>query len=167
MGEIACGTIDSFLLWRLSGGQRHATDVTNAARTMLFDIRRFAWDVELLDGFGIPRALLPEVRDTGDDFGATTPDVFGAAIPIAAIAGDEQAAAIGQACFRSGMIKTTYGTGAFALLNIGPEPTLSRNKLLTTNRLIADYDRLPVMRRDCLCLGGQYFCRRRGRAVAA
>ena len=132
MGEIACGTIDSFLLWRLSGGQRHATDVTNAARTMLFDIRRFAWDVELLDGFGIPRALLPEVRDTGDDFGATTPDVFGAAIPIAAIAGDQQAAAIGQACFRSGMIKTTYGTGAFALLNIGPEPTLSRNKLLTT-----------------------------------
>jgi glycerol kinase len=131
-GEIAFGTIDSFLLWRLSGGRRHATDVTNAARTMLFDIRRLAWDVELLDAFGIPHALLPEVLDTGADYGATTPDVFGAAIPIAGIAGDQQAAAIGQACFRPGMIKTTYGTGAFALLNIGGEPAASRHKLLTT-----------------------------------
>jgi len=130
-GEIAFGTIDSFLLWRLSDGRRHATDVTNAARTMLFDIRRFAWDTELLAAFGIPRTLLPEVLDTGADYGATAAD-FGAAIPIAGIAGDQQAAAIGQACFHSGMIKTTYGTGAFALLNIGPEPTLSRNKLLTT-----------------------------------
>ena len=131
-GEIAFGTIDSFLLWRLSGGRRHATDVTNAARTMLFDIRRLAWDVELLDAFGIPHALLPEVLDTGADYGATAPDVFGAAIPIAGLAGDQQAAAIGQACFRPGMIKTTYGTGAFALLNIGGEPAASRHKLLTT-----------------------------------
>src|SRR6516225_1894685 len=132
MGEIACGTIDSFLLWRLSGGQRHATDVTNAARTMLFDIRRFTWDAELLDAFEIPRALLPEVLDTGADYGATAPDLFGAAIPIAGMAGDQQAAAIGQACFRPGMIKTTYGTGAFALLNTGGEPIASRHKLLTT-----------------------------------
>ena len=131
-GEIAFGTIDSFLLWRLSGGQRHATDVTNAARTMLFDIRRFTWDAELLDAFEIPYSLLPEVLDTSADYGATAPDLFGAAIPIAGMAGDQQAAAIGQACFRSGMIKTTYGTGAFALLNIGGEPSVSRHKLLTT-----------------------------------
>jgi glycerol kinase len=131
-GEIAFGTIDSFLLWRLSGGRRHATDVTNAARTMLFDIRRLTWDAELLDAFGIPRALLPEVLDTDADYGATIPDVFGAAITIAGLAGDQQAAAIGQACFRPGMIKTTYGTGAFALLNIGGEPAASRHKLLTT-----------------------------------
>ena len=131
-GEIAFGTIDSFLLWRLSGGRRHATDITNAARTMLFDIRRFAWDAELLDAFGIPRALLPEVLDTDGDYGATTPDLFGAAIPITGIAGDQQAAAIGQACFRPGMIKTTYGTGAFALLNIGHAPVASRHNLLTT-----------------------------------
>jgi len=132
VGEIAFGTIDSFLLWRLSGSRRHATDVTNAARTMLFDIRRFTWDAELLDAFGIPRALLPEVLDPGADYGSTTRDLFGAVIPIAGLAGDQQAAAIGQACFRPGMIKTTYGTGAFALLNIGGEPIASRHKLLTT-----------------------------------
>jgi glycerol kinase len=131
-GEIAFGTIDSFLLWRLTGGRRHATDVTNAARTMMFDIRRFAWDAELLDAFEIPAALLPEVLDNGTDYGSTTPDLFGAAIPIAGMAGDQQAAAIGQACFRPGMIKTTFGTGAFALLNIGREPITSRHKLLTT-----------------------------------
>ena len=99
---------------------------------MLFDIGRLTWDAELLDAFGIPHALLPEVLDTGADFGATAPDVFGAAIPIAGIAGDQQAAAIGQACFRPGMIKTTYGTGAFVLLDIGGEPITSRHKLLTT-----------------------------------
>jgi glycerol kinase len=131
-GEIAFGTIDSFLLWRLTGGRRHATDVTNAARTMLFDIGRFTWDRELLDAFEIPPALLPEVLDTAADYGSTAPDLFGAAIPIAGLAGDQQAAAIGQACFRPGMIKTTYGTGAFALLNIGGEPTPSRHQLLTT-----------------------------------
>jgi glycerol kinase len=131
-GEIAFGTVDSFLLWRLSGRRRHATDVTNAARTMLFDIRRLAWDPELLDAFDIPPMLLPEVLDTGADYGVTTPDLFGAAIPIAGMAGDQQAAAIGQACFRPGMIKSTYGTGAFALLNIGGEPVGSRHKLLTT-----------------------------------
>jgi glycerol kinase len=131
-GEIAFGTIDSFLLWRLTGGQRHATDVTNAARTMLFDIRRLAWDLELLDAFGIPPALLPEVLDTDADYSTTQRDLFGAAIPIAGMAGDQQAAAIGQACFRPGMIKATYGTGAFALLNLGSEPAASRHRLLTT-----------------------------------
>jgi glycerol kinase len=131
-GEIAFGTIDSFLLWRLTGGQRHATDVTNAARTMLYDIRRLDWDPELLDAFGIPRALLPEVLDTDANYGTTQRDLFGAAIPIAGMAGDQQAAAIGQACFRPGMIKVTYGTGAFALLNLGSEPAASRHRLLTT-----------------------------------
>jgi glycerol kinase len=131
-GEIAFGTIDSYLLWRLTGGQRHATDVTNAARTMLFDIRRLDWDAELLDVFAIPRAILPEVLDTGADFGTTAPDFLGSAIPIAAVAGDQQAALIGQACFRPGMIKSTYGTGAFALVNIGAAPRPSRHRLLTT-----------------------------------
>ena len=131
-GEIAFGTIDSFLLWRLCGGRRHATDVTNASRTMLFDIRRLAWDTELLDAFGIPTAILPEVLDTGADYGAAAKELFGAEIPITGMAGDQQAAMIGQACFRPGMIKSTYGTGAFALLNIGREPAASRHRLLTT-----------------------------------
>jgi len=131
-GEIAFGTIDSFLLWRLTGGRLHATDVTNASRTMLFDLYRLAWDEELLDGFGIPPALLPELRDTGDDFGLTQPELFGDAIPIAGVAGDQQAALIGQACFRRGMVKSTYGTGAFALLHTGARPAISRHRLLTT-----------------------------------
>jgi glycerol kinase len=131
-GDIAFGTIDSFLLWRLTGGRLHATDVTNASRTMLFDLHRFTWDEELLDGFGIPSALLPEVRDTGDDFGTTEPGLFGDAIPIAGVAGDQQAALIGQACFRPGMVKSTYGTGAFALVHTGAQPAVSRHRLLTT-----------------------------------
>ena len=131
-GEIAFGTIDSFLLWRLTSGKCHATDVTNAARTMLFDINRLDWDAELLDAFDIPPALLPEVFDTGAKFGTTAPGFLDAAIPIAALIGDQQAALIGQACFRPGMIKSTYGTGAFALLNIGARPAPSRHRLLTT-----------------------------------
>jgi glycerol kinase len=131
-GEIAFGTIDSFLLWRLSGGRRHVTDVTNASRTMLFDIRRLGWDSDLVEAFGIPRAVLPQVLDTAADFGETAPELLGTAIPIAGIAGDQQAALIGQACFRRGMVKSTYGTGAFALLNVGQEPTISRHRLLTT-----------------------------------
>jgi glycerol kinase len=131
-GAIAFGTIDSFLLWRLTGGLRHATDVTNAARTMLFDIRRFDWDQELLDAFDIPSAILPEIRDTADDFGSTTRELLGAGIPVAALVGDQQAALIGQGCFQPGMIKSTYGTGAFALLNIGEAPARSRHRLLTT-----------------------------------
>ncbi len=131
-GEIAFGTIDSFLLWRLTGGRRHATDVTNAARTMLFDIRRFEWDAELVEAFAIPPAILPEVLDTGADFGTTAADFLGGAIPVAALAGDQQAALIGQGCFWPGMIKSTYGTGAFALINIGAAPVASQQQLLTT-----------------------------------
>ena len=131
-GEIAFGTIDGFLLWRLNGGRLHATDVSNASRTMLFDLRRLRWDDDLLDGFGIPPIMLPEVRDTSGDFGSTAPELFGTAIPIAGVAGDQQAALIGQACFRPGMVKSTYGTGAFALLHTGREPAVSRHRLLTT-----------------------------------
>ncbi|MBV9825870.1 MAG: glycerol kinase GlpK [Alphaproteobacteria bacterium] len=131
-GEIAFGTIDSFLLWRLSGGALHVTDVTNAARTMLFDLRRLAWDDDLLAACRIPRALLPEVRDTDGDFGTVATGILGDAIPVAGVAGDQQAATIGQACFRPGMIKSTYGTGAFALLHTGAEPAASRHRLLST-----------------------------------
>jgi glycerol kinase len=131
-GEILFGTIDSFLAWRLSGGRQHASDVTNAARTMLYDIKRLAWSDELLDAFAIPRAILPEVRDTADDYGMALPEICGAAVPVAGLAGDQQAALIGQACFRPGMVKSTYGTGAFALLNLGPDPVASRHRLVTT-----------------------------------
>jgi len=132
IGEIAFGTIDSFLLWRLTGGRRHLTDATNAARTMLYDIRRLAWDEELLHAFAIPRAILPEVLDTGADYGTASAKILGVAAPIAGMAGDQQAATIGQACFRSGMLKSTYGTGAFALLNTGSAPAASSRGLLTT-----------------------------------
>ena len=130
-GEIAFGTIDSFLLRRLTGGL-HATDVTNASRTMLLDLHRLAWDDELLREFDIPRALLPEIRDTDADFGTATAGLFGDAIPIAGMAGDQHAALIGQACFSPGMVKSTYGTGAFVLLHTGTRPAASRHRLLTT-----------------------------------
>jgi glycerol kinase len=131
-GEIAFGTIDSFLLWRLTGGRVHATDATNAARTMIFDIHRQAWDQELLDLFGIPAAILPEVRDSDANFGATPAGLFGVPLPITGIAGDQQAATVGQACFTPGMTKSTYGTGCFALMNTGREAVTSSNRLLTT-----------------------------------
>ncbi|NKB59431.1 MAG: glycerol kinase GlpK [Alphaproteobacteria bacterium] len=131
-GDFAFGTIDSFLLWRLTGGQVHATDITNAARTLLFDINTQDWDDDLLNMFGVPRALLPTVHDNMADFGTTEKDLIGAAIPIAGMAGDQQAATVGQACFEPGMVKATYGTGCFALLNIGEKPVRSANKLLTT-----------------------------------
>ncbi|MGA2129541.1 MAG: glycerol kinase GlpK [Xanthobacteraceae bacterium] len=131
-GELAFGTVDTFLLWRLTGGRVHATDATNASRTLLYDLRRGAFDPDLGDLFGVPGALLPEIRDCAGDFGATDPSLFGAAIRIAGVAGDQQAATVGQACFRPGMAKCTYGTGAFALLNTGSEPVASANRLLTT-----------------------------------
>jgi glycerol kinase len=131
-GELAFGTIDSFLLWRLTGGKVHATDATNASRTLLFDIHRGIWDEELCRLLGVPMALLPEVRDCAADFGTTDPALFGGAIVIGGIAGDQQAATVGQACFAPGMMKSTYGTGCFALLNTGSEAVASRNKLLTT-----------------------------------
>jgi glycerol kinase len=131
-GELAFGTVDSYLLWRLTGGAVHATDATNASRTLLFNIHTGAWDDELLALFHIPRAMLPEVRDSSAHFGNTVPDLFGGSIAICGIAGDQQAAIVGQACFSPGMVKSTYGTGCFALLNTGEKAVTSRNKLLTT-----------------------------------
>jgi glycerol kinase len=131
-GELAFGTVDTYLLWRLSGGKVHATDATNASRTLLFDIHGGRWDDELLKLFGVPKAVLPDVLDSSAAFGITDPKLFGAAIPICGIAGDQQAAMIGQACFTPGMLKATYGTGCFALLNTGHMPVASANKLLTT-----------------------------------
>ncbi len=131
-GELAFGTVDTFLLWRLTGGRSHLTDATNASRTMLFDIERNDWDDELLALFDVPRAVLPAVRDCAADFGATDPALFGAGIPILGVAGDQHAATLGQACFRPGMLKSTYGTGCFALLNTGQERARSANRLLST-----------------------------------
>jgi len=131
-GRLAFGTVDSFLLWRLTGGKVHATDATNASRTLLFDISRGAWDSELAELLKVPMGLLPEVRDCAADFGETRPDLFGGAIRILGVAGDQQAATIGQGCFTPGMMKSTYGTGCFALLNTGTEPVHSRHRLLTT-----------------------------------
>ena len=131
-GELAFGTIDSFLLWRLTGGQVHATDVTNASRTMLFDIHRQCWDAELCRLLDIPMSMLPRVEDNAHIFGHTTADLFGAAIPVAGMAGDQQAALFGQACFSAGMAKSTYGTGCFLLLHTGDRAVQSRHRLLTT-----------------------------------
>lgn len=131
-GGLRFGTVDSYLLWRLTGGKVHATDATNASRTMLLDIHTGSWDDELLALFRVPRALLPEVRDSAADFGSTEPSLLGKAIPIRGIAGDQQAATVGQGCFAPGMMKSTYGTGCFALLNTGATPVASRNRLLTT-----------------------------------
>ncbi len=131
-GKLAFGTIDSFLLWRLTGGKAHLTDATNAARTALFDISCGQWDDDLCRMFGVPPALLPRVMDCAGDFGVTAPELFGASIRVRGMAGDQQAATIGQGCFKPGMMKSTYGTGCFALLNTGPERVASRNRLLTT-----------------------------------
>jgi len=131
-GRLAFGTVDSWLIWRLTGGRVHATDATNASRTNLFNIHTQDWDDELLTLFRVPRAILPEVRDCADDFGTVAPDILGASVPILGVAGDQQAATIGQACFTPGAMKSTYGTGCFALLNIGETAVTSRNRLLTT-----------------------------------
>ena len=131
-GDLAFGTIDSFLLWRLTGGAVHATDATNACRTMLFNIHTHDWDDRLLALFDIPRALLPTVMDNAAAFGTATQEHFGRALPIGGMAGDQHAATVGQACFAPGMIKSTYGTGCFAVLNTGEVPVPSRNRMLTT-----------------------------------
>jgi glycerol kinase len=131
-GELAFGTIDSWLIFRLTGGRVHATDITNASRTMLFNLHTLAWDEELLSLFSIPRALLPEVRASAGDFGETIVAVLGAPIAIRGVAGDQQAAAFGQACFAKGDVKATYGTGCFALVNTGASVPVSQNRLLTT-----------------------------------
>ncbi len=131
-GRLAFGTVDTWLLWNLTGGKVHATDATNASRTLLFNIARGEWDAELLRIFRIPTAVLPDVRDSAAEFGTIDPALFGAPIPIRGIAGDQQAATVGQACFTPGMMKSTYGTGCFAVLNTGSELVPSRNRLLTT-----------------------------------
>lgn len=131
-GRLAFGTVDCFLLWRLSGGEVHATDATNASRTLLFDIHRQEWDDELLQLFGVPGSLLPQVRDCADEFATTDGDLIGASIPIRGMAGDQQAALIGQAGFDTGTTKSTYGTGCFVIANTGSTAVASRHKLLTT-----------------------------------
>jgi glycerol kinase len=131
-GELLFGTVDCYLLWRLTGGQVHATDATNASRTLLFNIHTGQWDDDLLSILRVPRSMLPEVKDSSHRFGDSASKLFGGAIAIGGIAGDQQAATIGQACFSPGMIKSTYGTGCFALLNTGATPVASKNKLLTT-----------------------------------
>jgi glycerol kinase len=131
-GELAFGTIDSWLIWKLTGGRVHATDVTNAARTMLLDLRSLSWSEDMLRLFHIPPALLPELRASAGDFGATAREILGAPIPIRGVAGDQQAALVGQACFAPGDVKSTYGTGCFALVNTGPVAPVSQNRLLAT-----------------------------------
>lgn len=131
-GRLAFGTVDTYLLWQLTGGAVHATDATNASRTLLYDITKGEWSSALQEMLHVPGGLLPDVRDSAADFGQTLPELFGAAIPIAGIAGDQQAATVGQACFQPGMMKSTYGTGCFALLNTGDRPVFSQNRLLTT-----------------------------------
>ncbi|MEM1301983.1 MAG: glycerol kinase GlpK [Pseudomonadota bacterium] len=131
-GKLMFGTVDSYLIWKLTGGAAHVTDATNAARTMLYNIREGRWDDVICERFGIPMSMLPEVRDCASDFGATRADLFGAAIPIMGVAGDQQAATVGQACFDAGMLKSTYGTGCFALLNTGDTLVESKNRLLGT-----------------------------------
>lgn len=131
-GKLAFGTVDSFLIWRLTGGKVHATDASNASRTSLFNILTGQWDPELLDIFDVPPSLLPEVKDSADDYGISDPSILGTGVPIFGVVGDQQAALIGQACFEPGMAKSTYGTACFALLNTGDEPVRSENRLLTT-----------------------------------
>ncbi|WP_444451955.1 glycerol kinase GlpK [Rhodobacter capsulatus] len=131
-GDLLFGTVDSWLIWKLTGGRVHATDATNAARTMLYDIAKGGWSRTICARFGIPMTMLPEVRDCAADFGMTRADLFGHEIPILGVAGDQQAATVGQACFEPGMMKATYGTGCFALLNTGAQMVRSRNRMLTT-----------------------------------
>ena len=149
-GELAFGTTDCFLLWRLTAGKVHATDATNASRTLLFDIHRNEWDETLLSMLDVPGSLLPEVKDSADEFGDCRKELFGRTIPIRGIAGDQQAAAIGQACLEPGMIKSTYGTGCFVLLNTGEQALVSEHQLLTT---IA----YRLQGRTCYALEGSIF----------
>lgn len=131
-GELAFGTIDTFLLWRLTGGKQHVTDATNASRTLLFNLEQQAWDSDLLALFDIPESLLPIVKNNADDFGVTDPSIFGVQIPITAMVGDQQGALVGQACLEPGMVKSTYGTGCFVVLNTGDTQVHSDNKMLAT-----------------------------------
>ena len=131
-GDLLFGTVDSYLIWKMTGGKKHVTDATNAARTMLYDIRKGRWSTTICKRFGIPTSMLPQVQDCASEFGMTQPDLFGAELPILGVAGDQQAATIGQACFQPGMLKSTYGTGCFALLNTGDTLVESQKRLLGT-----------------------------------
>ena len=131
-GDLLFGTVDTYIIWRLTGGAVHATDATNACRTMLYDIEKGGWSTTICKLFDIPMEMLPEVRDSAGDYGVTRADLFGREIPILGVAGDQQAATVGQACFEPGMMKSTYGTGCFALMNTGDTPVRSQNRLLTT-----------------------------------
>lgn len=131
-GELLFGTVDSFLIWKMTGGAAHVTDATNAARTLLYDIRKGRWSATICKMLGIPMQMLPEVKDCAADFGMCRADLFGKSLPILGVAGDQQAATVGQACFQPGMMKSTYGTGCFALLNTGDTPVASKNRMLTT-----------------------------------
>jgi len=131
-GELAFGTIDSWLIWNLTNGQKHVTDVTNASRTMIYNIHTLSWDKELLDLFKIPESMLPDVKSSSEVYGETAGNIFAARIPIAGIGGDQQAALFGQLCTEPGMVKNTYGTGCFMLMNIGDKPIVSKNNLVTT-----------------------------------
>lgn len=141
-GKLMFGTVDSYLIWKLSGGVSHVTDATNAARTMLYNIREGGWDADICARFDIPMDMLPEVRDCASDFGTTRPDLFGGPLPILGVAGDQQAATIGQACFAPGMLKSTYGTGCFALLNTGDTLVRSQSRLLGT--IAYQFDGMPT-----------------------
>ena len=140
--ELLFGTVDSFLIWKLTGGRVHATDATNAARTLIYNIRKGCWDADICAILGIPMSMLPEVRDCAADFGLTDREILGQAIPILGVAGDQQAATIGQACFAPGMMKSTYGTGCFALLNTGTTLVASGNRLLGT--IAYQFDGKPI-----------------------
>ena len=131
-GELLFGTIDTFLIWRMTNGKVHATDATNAARTLMFNIHDQEWDTDLLALFEIPKNMLAEVKDSADDFGICSPDILPGNLPIAGVAGDQHAALIGQSCFKPGMIKSTYGTGCFVIMNTGDKAVTSKNRLLTT-----------------------------------
>jgi len=131
-GELLFGTVDTYLIWRMTGGRSHVTDASNASRTLLYNLREGRWDEEVCRLLDIPMAMLPEVKDCAADFGMTRADLFGREIPILGVAGDQQAATVGQACFEPGMLKSTYGTGCFALLNTGDAPVFSKNRLLST-----------------------------------
>ena len=159
-GDLAFGTVDAFLIWRLTGGAVFATDATNASRTLLYDITAGDYDPDLLSLFGLRRDWLPEPRDSSGDFGHIRADLFGGAIPIRGVAGDQQAATVGQACFSPGMVKVTYGTGAFALVNIGQKPVPSKNRF-------ADDGGLSDRRQAQLCPGGRDLRRGSQRAMAA
>ena len=156
-GALAFGTVDAWLVWNLTGGRVHATDASNASRTMLFNIRTGDWDDELLEIFGVPRAVLPEVRASSEVYGES--NLFGASIPIGGIAGDQQAALFGQGCTKPGMVKNTYGTGCFMLMHTGTKPIASRNNLLTTVAW-------RIGRRTEVRARGQHFCRGCRRPVA-